>query len=151
MNNFLKICFSSIVISGIACFAELVLLILEFGIMGLDKDVFNVLIGLSMLVTFAVASFSLVITGHCFWRICRKKEWLDKLQMGISLMCSDVVYIIMMFTVFQACCYYLKIGEGYGEGLFLAVVWFVSMAVAVVHFWVVLAVTIYQQKQTAAK
>lgn len=138
MKNFWKICLSSIVISTIECFAELVLMILESEITGLT------------MVTFVIVPALIVILGHCFYLICRKKQWLSTLQRGIALLCSDVIYIIMMMTVFLACCYYLGIGADYSEGFFVVSVWYVSIAVSVVHFFIVLAVIICQQIRVAA-
>ena len=78
--------------------------------------------------------------------LCKRKGVLNPLQAKWMMLCTVIIYIVMMLTVFQMGCSYFGIGASWEEGIFLAIVWSVSLAIAGVFLLVLVGGLIYSMR-----
>ncbi len=135
-----KIIIHSASISFATCLLNLVLMAI------IQHDFFNEqgLLGIVIyLGVLALSPFLPVISGTLYILWCIEKEKMSKVQMLFTTIVAGVLYIILLLTVFQMCCYRLGIGANYGDGLFLAMAWYASLFMVTICILILSGFVVY--------
>jgi len=87
----------------------------------------------------------LVVVSTIVGCIMRKRNIWTKEQRNLFWLLADSIYLGLMLTVFQLCCTYLGIGVEWGTGMFLTVVWCLTLGVTVLHLLVIAGLMFYDR------
>lgn len=142
MRKILKIVISSVMVALTACFLELLWCYIVDDMLVTNWRNKNSLTESISLLSFFAAPCTIVLISLIALFICKIFKFIDRLQTKIMLMCADGLYIILMLTLFQIGSYYLQIGAGYGEGLYFAFIWFLSLGVSGITLLILIALVV---------
>ncbi|MBR1852777.1 MAG: hypothetical protein IJ794_06495 [Lachnospiraceae bacterium] len=86
----------------------------------------------------------IIVCSLCGMRMKKKTDYDPKI-MRVIMILADIGYLILLLTLFPILCEKINVGAGWGDGVYLAFVWYTSLAVAGVHLLIVSGAVAYKR------
>ena len=98
-----------------------------------------------MAVNYLCSAMMIIIVCRLCGMCMKKNADFDPKAMRIIIILTDIGYGILLLTLFPLLCETVSIGAGWGDGVYLAFVWYTSLAVAGIYLLIVSGTLAYKR------
>ena len=135
----------SVSVAILSCLINLVLFWLTDEISFRYWRLNNIWLDIVQILPLVISTTILFVISTIVDYIAKRKNIWTKVQRNLFRVLADIFYLGLMLTIFQMCCARWEIGAEWGVGLFLAVTWYLTLGVTVVHLAVVAGLMFYDK------